>query len=77
MRIRILFLAVLVSTIAVFSLSEVAWSSDVAPADVIYFDMAVDESRQLLYVSDWEGGSIHAVSMATLDVVSTVPVLSL
>jgi DNA-binding beta-propeller fold protein YncE len=45
-----------------------------AQTNVVYFDLAVDESRQLLYGSDRNGESIHVVSMTTLNVISTVNV---
>jgi len=67
-------LAVLFTVVVVVSASGVTWTSDAASAGVVYFDLAVDESRQLLYGSDLSGGSIHAISMATLDVVSTLGV---
>ena len=47
-------------------------SAPAAPAAVIYFDIAIDESRSLLYGSDRVGGKIDVISMATLQVVNSV-----
>jgi DNA-binding beta-propeller fold protein YncE len=41
---------------------------------VIYFDMALDEARQLIYGSDEAGRQIHVIDANTLGVVMTIPV---
>ena len=46
----------------------------IAPSAVIYFDLVVDEPRQLLYGSDVDGGTIHVISMNTQEVLSTLRV---
>jgi hypothetical protein len=44
------------------------------PDPVTYFDMVLDEPRQLIYGTDQDGDLIHVVDMNTLDVISSVPV---
>jgi DNA-binding beta-propeller fold protein YncE len=40
----------------------------------LYFDMVIDETRELIYGSNRSGGEIHIISMNTLDIISTLSV---
>jgi DNA-binding beta-propeller fold protein YncE len=40
----------------------------------LYFDMVIDETRELIYGSNRSGGEIHLISMNTLDIISTLSV---
>lgn len=49
--------------------------SDSASSDpYVYFDLAVDDSRQLLYGSDQVNGTIVAISLTSLQVADSIPV---
>jgi DNA-binding beta-propeller fold protein YncE len=50
------------------------WPAGAALAGVVYFDLAIDDARQLMYGSDQNGGTVHVIAMDTLDVVDTVDV---
>ncbi len=67
--------AVLFGTVVVlFVLTSVLYSAQSASTAVPYFDLAVDETRGLLYGSVDGGTSIDVVSMNTLQVIQTIPV---
>jgi DNA-binding beta-propeller fold protein YncE len=40
----------------------------------LYFDMVIDETREVIYGSNRSGGEIHIISMNTLDIISTLSV---
>ena len=49
-------------------------SPETASASTVYFDMAVDDARQLLYGSDQDADEIDVVSLATLQVIDSLKV---
>ena len=74
MNTKIRTLIILLAVIVPFVMNGSARSTGAMPNEVIYFDLVLDEPRQLLYGSDMDGGSIHVISMQTLEVVTTVSV---
>jgi DNA-binding beta-propeller fold protein YncE len=44
------------------------------PLPVRYFDIAIDDARQRIYGSDFNGNMIHVIDMATLGVSAVIPI---
>jgi YVTN family beta-propeller protein len=75
MKNRINLVVILLTLLALMVPESISWSNtEATTSSPLYFDMAVDDGRQLIYASDTAGGKIDVISTATLQVVASITV---
>jgi DNA-binding beta-propeller fold protein YncE len=64
----------LTSTVVWVAVDPTDTSYPATNTPTLYFDMVIDETREVIYGSNRSGGEIHIISMNTLDIISTLSV---